>query len=96
METASAGITIMPYIKQDDRMKFDEGINNIIGALGEEWTAGELNYVISSIVWELFRMQKKYQRANDIMGALEGIKLEFYRRKVAALEDEKILENGDL
>jgi len=30
------------------------------------------------------------------MGALEGAKLELYRRKVAIYEEEKIKENGDV
>lgn len=86
----------MPYIKPDDRLKFDEGLNSLVEALGEKWKAGELNYVISELVWELFGNDKNYQRANDIMGALEGAKLEFYRRRVAPYEDEKIKQNGDI
>jgi len=86
----------MPYIKQDDRMKFNEGINSLLDAFGEGWTAGELNYVISMIALGLFDKNKKYQTINDIFGAIEGAKLEFNRRRVGPYEDEKIKENGDI
>jgi len=37
-----------------------------------------------------------YQTFNDIIGALEGAKLEFYRRVVVRYEEEKIKANGDV
>lgn len=40
--------------------------------------------------------EKKYQDHNDVMGALEGAKQEYYRRIVAPYENEKIKENGDV
>ena len=41
-------------------------------------------------------MGNSYATINDIIGALEGAKMEFYRRVVAPYEDEKIKENGDV
>jgi hypothetical protein len=92
----------MPYIKPDARMKFDEGINSIIDALkqnvnsDEQPNMGELNYVISSIVWELFKDSRSYSTGNALVGVLECVKQEFIRRKLNEYEDEKIEENGDL
>jgi len=37
-----------------------------------------------------------YQTFNDIIGALEGCKQEFYRRMVAPYEEQKIQANGDV
>jgi hypothetical protein len=37
-----------------------------------------------------------YQTLNDVLGALEGCKLELYRRQVAPYEDKKIQANGDV
>jgi hypothetical protein len=37
-----------------------------------------------------------YRTINDVLGALEGAKLEFYRRVAAPYEDQKIQENGDV
>lgn len=78
----------MPYIKQSDREALDVRLPK---------TAEELNYmltVISHAYWE--NNGKNYQAFNDIIDALEGAKLELYRRKVAPYEDTKILENGDV
>ena len=59
-------------------------------------TVGELNYMITIQCREyLERHGLKYQTVNDILGALEGAKLEFYRRVAAPYEDKKIKENGD-
>ena len=38
----------------------------------------------------------KYEEYNSVVGVLESVKLEFYRRAVAAYEDNKIVENGDI
>ncbi len=73
----------MPYVK--DRM--------FISPV----TAGELNYKITQLVWDYYNSyNKNYQAINDCLGALEGAKLEFYRRVAAPYEDKKILENGDV
>lgn len=78
----------MPYIKQEDRLKFETTVAT---------TAGELNYVLTKAINDYYwRDNQNYQAINDIIGALEGAKLEFYRRVVAPYEDKKIEENGDV
>ncbi len=79
----------MPYIKQDDREKV---------AMNGPTTAGELNYAITGLIGKYIENNKKfnYQCINDIVGALEGAKLEFVRRVVNPYEDKKIKENGDV
>lgn len=90
----------MPYIKKKDREKFEigpEGATEGIYFCAEN--PGELNYSLTKIIHDyLKRKGTSYSVLNDIMGALEGCKLEFYRRKVAPYEDSKIAnpENGDL
>ncbi len=79
----------MPYIKQEARHRID--------AIGAPEDAGELNYFFTTICHEYFDVNgQNYQAFNDIIGALEGCKLELYRRKVAPYEDAKIIENGDV
>ena len=81
----------MPYISQQARKELKEQENRVPN------TAGELNYVLTIICHEYFFSHgKKYQQINDILGALEGCKLEFYRRLVRPYEDKKIQENGDI
>lgn len=78
----------MPYIEQQKR----EDLNSILPT-----TAGELNFLIHSIVNEYFSMKdESYQAYNDIIGAIECAKLEIYRRKVTPYEEQKLKQNGDI
>lgn len=77
----------MPYIPKNSRLS----------ALSTPSTAGELNFVITTIVNEYMqRKGLKYDTINDILGALEGSKLEFYRRIAVPYENVKLAENGDV
>lgn len=79
----------MPYITQRAR---DE-----INLLAQRPSnAGELNYVITSLIHQYIEGTECYQTYNDVIGVLEGAKLELYRRHVAPYEDQKIKENGDV
>jgi hypothetical protein len=81
----------MPYIKAERR----EQLWNVEYDYPEN--PGELNYMISQLCsnyWDL--IGHKYQTINDIVGALEGAKMEFYRRVAVPYEDQKIKENGDV
>jgi len=76
----------MPYIKQERRGKV------IIPE-----SPGELNFIITKLcVAYLNKNGLNYSTINDIIGACEGAKLEFYRRIAAPYENEKIKENGDV
>lgn len=79
----------MPYIKQIDRTEVEMGKANK--------SAGELNYLITRIIQaQWINSARRYQDINDILGALEGAKAEFYRRIVVPYEENKIKENGDV
>ena len=85
----------MPYIAQDDRDDFAE-FRGVVSGL-EPKTAGEIQYMIAVIVAEFMKNSDyRYQNMNDVMGALNGANLEFYRRYVAPYEDECIAKNGDV
>ena len=82
----------MPYIKESDRKALDKYPLSV-------QNAGELNYMITRIAFEYWKGihgKQNYQKINDIIGALEGAKMEFYRRVAAPYEDGKIKENGDV
>ena len=74
----------MPYIKQDRRSQ-------------EPQVAGELNYQITKLDHEYInRLGVSYQTFNDVIGALEGCKMELYRKVIAPYEDIKQAENGSV
>lgn len=78
----------MPYITEEARRE--------LGDRGPK-TAGELNYCLSLVIKQYIRENGlNYQNCNDVVGALDGAKVEFQRRVVAPYEDKKIRENGDI
>lgn len=77
----------MPYIPNADRN----------AAQFTPRSPGELNYAICRLlVGYVGRKGKDYTSMNDCLGALEGAKLEFYRRIVIPYENKKREENGDV
>jgi hypothetical protein len=59
---------------------------------------GELNFAITSVCLDYAAEFEpaNYQVFNDIIGALEAAKLEFYRRMVVPYEQHKAELNGDV
>lgn len=83
----------MPYIKQEDR----NGFHQALALMPLIHTPGELNYLISKLLFSYAHHSGlSYQKINDIIGALEGAKLEFYRRVAVPYEESKIKLNGDV
>ncbi len=94
----------MPYIDQDARTH----IENCVVPLGAELNGpGELNFAVTSLVlsylglmpadsdWE--RTGKpRYRNFNEVVGAIECVKLELYRRAIAPYENEKRDQNGEV
>lgn len=79
----------MPYIKQEDRDKLASGMAAKL--------PGELNYLITTEIKKYLDTHGlSYATINDIVGALESAKLEFYARIVEPYERTKISENGDV
>jgi hypothetical protein len=77
----------MPYIPKEDREEARAAPRN----------AGELNYAITCLLRGYLRQHgTRYTTMNDIMGALEGAKLEFYRRIAAPYEETKRATNGEV
>jgi hypothetical protein len=87
----------MPYIKQDRRSELTIYKSPYLEVPDVPQSVGELNFQFTDLIFAY--MENKglsYQTINDIVGALEGAKLEFYRRVAVPYEDKKIIENGDV
>lgn len=84
----------MPYIPEKDREKFDK---LIVGISLNIKNPGELNYVITKILHKLVQeWGRSYLTYNELIGVLDCVKQEFYRRQVIPYENEKIEQNGDV
>ena len=87
----------MPYIKMQNRGKYKNVLENlvkILKTLPPEEIDGELNYIVTKILKEIYPL--RYFHINKAIGVLECIKLEYYRRVAAPYEDSKIKESGDV
>ena len=83
----------MPYIKKEDRPKFESAEE----AMGQIKTVGELNYFVTRTFLNYIKNNGfKYQTINDILGVLNAVGHEFYRRLFSFYENVKIAENGDV
>jgi len=78
----------MPYVKPKNR--------NIYRGF-EDRDAGQLNYMITTLIVDyLLDNGLSYRTINDVVGALDGARAEFYRRVAAPYEDKAIARNGDV
>jgi len=79
----------MPYITKKDRER--------LALKCKPATVGELNYVITRLI-DMYLGYNSFHYAdiNAVVGVLECVKLELYRRLAAPYEDKKKEENGDV
>ena len=79
----------MPYLTSDAKTD--------LAKRGHPRGAGELNFVLCQVMVEYYNNNgQNYQAHNDILGALEGARLEWFRRVLCPYEDVKRVENGDV
>jgi hypothetical protein len=90
----------MPYIKQNERRKWNliiKDILNLIAEIPKDEVEGELNYLISTILKKVYKDSgEKYFKYNKMIGLIECIKLEAYLQFVSKYEMKKKKENGGL
>lgn len=82
----------MPYIAEHLRESLEPLANRTTRH------PGELNFQLTKVCLQYLKDRggTDYQGINDIVGALECAKQEFYRRLAAPYEDTKIATNGDV
>ncbi len=79
----------MPYIAKEVRDKLMSG--------QPPTKPGELNYLFTTLINSYLKDRElTYATINDVIGSLEGAKLEFYRRVAVPFENTKMIENGDV
>ena len=83
----------MPYIKLEQQAAIDANMKAV-------HCPGDLNYAITAICIDYMELKTPktpiYATLNEIIGALECAKLEFYRRKLVPYEEEAMKRNGDV
>lgn len=85
----------MPYIENSERLQYNDDVDVLVRKLDGQ-PVGHVNYVISRLIWKLFFKRESYTLGNNLIGVLECVGKEFYRRHLSKYEDKKIVENGDV
>jgi hypothetical protein len=84
----------MPYIKQESREAIDLAVGEVIKNVR---SSGDAAYVITTFLQDFMDCDiRNYTHYATVIGILETVKMEFYRREIAAYEDEKCEQNGDV
>jgi len=91
----------MPYISQGLRLVIDRQItalsDDIWNMANEETLAGILNYTVTELLNQtIMGNEPRYHKINTVLGILEAVKLELYRRLGGPYEDTAIVKNGDI
>jgi hypothetical protein len=92
----------MPYIKEEQRSLLEEPIRSLIQRVisidDEDEYEGVCNYIVTTLLNEIMipPTGPRYRYVNRIMGILECVKAEFYRRLASSYEQGAIIKNGDL
>ena len=90
----------MPYIRQVDREKYAETLDallNLLDGVPKEKKYGHINFCVTYLLKYLtYEKQTTYDDYNSIIGVLECIKQEFYRKLISVYEDVKEKENGGI
>ena len=81
----------MPYIKHEGRKKIDGWLSKLDIF---DFNIGEMNYLLTKLL--LKTEPTGYCEYNELIGLLECVKLELYRRKIAVYEDLKCKDNGEV
>jgi len=98
----------MPYIDKEARKRLDPELQHLIYRIYQDRLqlegpptpiaeiVGELNYCITILL--LSTKPKRYSDWNSILGVLDAVGKELYRRYIAPYEDKKIADpnNGDV
>ncbi len=88
----------MPYIGRKDRKQYQDVLNSLAELIPKDRTIrpGHMNYVVSLLIEKVYGSTMRYADHNEVVGVLNCIAAEFYRRKTSPYEDQKIAEEGDL
>jgi len=91
----------MPYIKKEFREQLEESVQNLYDEaiaiiLDDQYQdiGGLFNYIFTKIIHKFLSDHLSYYDLNMMVGVLECVKLELYRKIVSPYEDIRSKENG--
>ena len=83
----------MPYIKQEDRQRFDDALD----AVPSFDSKGELEYAVTVLMHIfMYSRAERYATLHDCVYAVQHAADEFRRQRLDKREDAAIAANGDV
>ena len=87
----------MPYVEQARRPWYDGHVSNVSDALrAEDYPAGDVNYVLSRILYRWWEHKPRYITICLVVGTLVCVALEFYWKVARKYEDKECEDNGEV
>ena len=81
--------TKMPYIKAERRDNIEEVM--------EYPESEDINFVMTTLLIDYVNKKgMTYSTINEVLGVLECVKMEFFRRIAIPVENQQLNENGDV
>jgi len=80
----------VPYIARKDRAQYQKAIDELARLVPPDRMArsGHMNYIISLLINRVYGGSIRYADHNEVVGLLNCVQQEFYRRFSAPYEDE--------
>ena len=78
------------FLYKLDKLKESKYENRVVS------NSGTLNYIITRLCHWWLGQTPNYEQFNSVLGVLEAVRLELYRRKIAPYEDGKVYQHGDI
>ena len=83
----------MPYIESEGRPLIGDHARRLGNHV---FNPGELNNAITTTIVAYLGSGPHYRDFNEVIGVLECVKQELYRRMIAPYEDQAMARNGDV
>jgi hypothetical protein len=85
----------MPYINQKERKVYEQVLVDMLNL--PAMNPGQLNYVLTIICKEyMYKNGTHYKTINDVIGVLNCVQHEMYRRVAVPYENDMMIINGDI
>jgi len=87
----------MPYIKSEERKKYEPKLSEITQLINSEMPKGNLTYLLYAISLDFIKKKgESYTNISTAISCLNDAAEELRRKHLNPYEDEKIRENGDI
>ncbi len=86
----------MPYVDKELRDEVDYHLDGVLDDLVALDNPGLLNYAITRLCVGYLPKDAGYKNFNEVLGVLDAVAREYYRRVVVPYEEKKRTSNGDV